>query len=80
MALRCSKLLGYNIVEFGNNINLRNENFFILNNVKKLDKIINKIKPDIIITHHPDDINDDHQITFKIVSNATRPPAKHLVK
>lgn len=80
MALRCSKFLGYNIVAFGNNVNLRNENFSVLNNVKKLDKIINKIKPDIIITHHPDDINDDHQITFKIVSNATRPPAKHLVK
>lgn len=80
MALRCSKLLGYEIIEFGKNINLRNENFSILDNVKKLSEVINKIKPGSIITHHPDDINEDHQFSFKIVSNATRPPAKHLVK
>tara|TARA_X000000368_G_scaffold297227_1_gene236665 strand:- start:38 stop:733 length:696 start_codon:yes stop_codon:yes gene_type:complete len=80
MALKCSKLLGYRIIEFGTNVNLRNESFSLLDNVKILGKIINKIKPETIITHHPDDINDDHQITFKIVANATRPPAKHLVR
>ena len=62
------------------NLNLRNEKFSILDNVKKLNQIINKIKPDTVITHHPDDINDDHQKTFKIVSNATRPPSKYKVK
>lgn len=80
MAVECSKFLGYEIIEFGKNINLRNEKFSLLDNVKKLNKIINKIRPDIIITHHPDDINDDHQRTFKVVSNATRPPSKHKVK
>tara|TARA_B110000008_G_C16701773_1_gene457022 strand:+ start:118 stop:609 length:492 start_codon:yes stop_codon:yes gene_type:complete len=80
MAIKCSKFLGHKIVGFENNPNLRNENFSILDNVKKITKIIDRIKPDIIITHHPDDINEDHQLSFKIVSNATRPPAKHLVK
>ena len=80
MAIKCSVFLGHKIIGFENNPNLRNENFSILDNVKKISKIIDKIKPDIIITHHPDDINEDHQLSFKIVSNATRPPAKHLVK
>ena len=80
MAVKCSKFLGYEIVKFENNLNLRNEKFSILDNVKKLNQIINKIKPDTVITHHPDDINDDHQKTFKIVSNATRPPSKYKVK
>ena len=80
MALKCSKFLGHQIVEFGKNTNLRNENFSLLDNVKKLTKFINKIKPDTIITHHPDDINEDHQICFKIVTNATRPSKNYLVK
>lgn len=80
MALKCSKFLGHKVIGFGNNTNLRNEDFSILDNIKKLIEILNRIKPSVIITHHPDDINEDHQISFKIVSNATRPPAKHLVK
>lgn len=80
MALNCTKILGHKVVGFGKNVNLRNENFSLLDNVKKISEIIKKIKPFIIITHHPDDINEDHQITFKIVANAVRPPANYLVK
>ena len=43
-------------------------------------KIINKIKPEIIFTHHPEDMNEDHFYTYKIVINSTRPTALHLVK
>ena len=80
MALKAAKFLNYKIIEFGNNPNLRNDNYNLLNNVKKLINLINKIRPDLIITHHPDDINEDHQFTFKTVSNAVRPPAKVLIK
>ena len=80
MALNAAKFLNYKIVEFGNNPNLRNDNYNLLENVKNLTKVINKIRPNLIITHHPDDINEDHQFTFKTVSNAVRPPAKILIK
>jgi len=41
--------------------------------VKAVDKIIDKVKPDILFTHHPADLNIDHQRTFQAVLVATRP-------
>ena len=80
MALKASKFLKYKIIYFGKNQNLRNEDYSLLNNTKILSQIINKLKPEIIFTHHDKDMNEDHLFTHKTVINAIRPPSLHLVK
>ncbi len=52
----------------------------LLKLVKKVDEIKNKVKPEIIFTHHIGDINIDHQITHKAVLTATRPMLNECVK
>ncbi|MHC4213523.1 MAG: PIG-L deacetylase family protein, partial [Planctomycetota bacterium] len=45
----------------------------LLDIVKAIERIKEKIKPDIVFTHHAGDLNIDHQITYKTVITATRP-------
>lgn len=48
--------------------------------VKIIEHIIIKIKPSKIYTHFSEDLNIDHQITFKAVITATRPMENCPVK
>lgn len=52
----------------------------LLDIVKSIEKVKNKLKPDIIFTHFHNDLNIDHQITFKAVLTATRPMSNESVK
>jgi len=52
----------------------------LLDIVKVVSKIKNKIKPNIIFTHYEKDLNIDHQITYKAVITATRPMKDETVK
>jgi LmbE family N-acetylglucosaminyl deacetylase len=45
----------------------------LLEIVKKIEIEIEKINPTKIYTHHPSDLNVDHQIVFKSVLTAARP-------
>ena len=52
----------------------------LLEIVKRIEKEISVIKPEIIFTHHIGDMNIDHQITHKAVLTATRPMKNECVK
>jgi len=52
----------------------------ILDIIKRIEKIIDYIKPDTIFTHHHGDMNIDHQITHQAVLTATRPMVGQCVK
>lgn len=52
----------------------------LLDIVQQLEKIIFKIQPDIIYTHHIGDLNIDHQITHQAVMTACRPQPDFCVK
>jgi len=41
--------------------------------VKKIEKIIKRVRPQKIYTHHSGDLNIDHRITFRAVLTAARP-------
>lgn len=41
--------------------------------VQKLERIIDKLKPSIVYTHHHGDLNVDHRITHQAVMTACRP-------
>ena len=52
----------------------------LLDIVKVIENIKNKVKPDIIFTHYEKDLNIDHQITYQAVITATRPLPDETVK
>lgn len=41
--------------------------------VKCVEKVLGEIRPDVVYTHHPSDLNIDHKITFQAVLTASRP-------
>jgi len=51
----------------------------LLDVVKEIEQVINKIQPSIIYTHHKGDLNIDHQITHQAVLTACRPIPKSPV-
>lgn len=52
----------------------------LLDIIKVISKVKEKIQPDIIFTHYEHDLNIDHQITYKAVITATRPMENECVK
>lgn len=48
--------------------------------VKKIENIIQTLRPEVIYTHSSRDLNLDHRITFEAVLTATRPTGDFLVK
>lgn len=52
----------------------------LLNIIKIIEKYIEKIKPEIVYTHHMGDLNIDHRITFEAVLTACRPIENMPVK
>ncbi len=52
----------------------------LLNIIKVISKVKEEVKPDIIFTHYKNDLNIDHQITYKAVITATRPMEDECVK
>ncbi len=52
----------------------------LLDIVKTVEKIKNKIKPNVIFTHYEKDLNIDHRFTYEAVITATRPLAAETVR
>jgi len=52
----------------------------LLDIIKVVSKIKKEVQPDIIFTHYENDLNIDHQITYKAVITATRPMKNECVK
>lgn len=48
--------------------------------VQKLEPIIDKVKPNIVYTHHHGDLNVDHRITHQAVMTACRPLPESSVR
>ena len=52
----------------------------LLDIIKVISKVKDEVRPDIIFTHYENDLNIDHQITYKAVITATRPMEDECVK
>jgi len=48
--------------------------------VKTVERQIEVVKPEIVITHHAGDVNIDHQLIHQAVVTACRPQPKHAVR
>jgi LmbE family N-acetylglucosaminyl deacetylase len=52
----------------------------LLEVVKVVEELLNRIKPEAIYTHHPGDLNVDHGVIHRAVVTATRPVAVQPVR
>lgn len=78
--LAAAKHIGFERVLFENVPDNRFDQMDLLDVVKKVEKLIKKLNPDIIYTHHKGDLNIDHRITYQAVLTATRPMQNCPVK
>ena len=79
-AFKASEILGIKPPKFLNFPDNKMDTIALLEIVKKLEKVIYKIKPEIIYTHHIGDLNVDHRITHQAVMTACRPQPNFSVK
>lgn len=49
----------------------------LLQIVREVEKVVAEVKPDIIYTHHANDLNVDHRLAFQAVLTACRPCNEH---
>jgi LmbE family N-acetylglucosaminyl deacetylase len=79
-AEKANQLLGAKQIFFSDFPDNKFDTIALLDIVKTVEKIKEKIKPDIIFTHYKEDLNIDHQIVYKAVLIATRPIKEESVK
>ncbi len=73
------KKMGVNFIKFFDFPDNRLDKINLIDIVKKIEKTINSFKPNIIYTHHGDDLNIDHELVTRAVLTAARPIPKHPV-
>ena len=79
-AFEACKILGADAPIFLNFPDNKMDTIPLLEIARALEKIINKIKPEVIYTHHAGDLNIDHRITHNAVMTACRPQPNFFVK
>lgn len=72
--------IGFKDVFFENVPDNRFDQLDLLDIVKKIEKIVGRVQPDVIYTHHKGDLNIDHRITYQSVITAARPMENCMVK
>tara|TARA_Y100000748_G_C15497290_1_gene488648 strand:- start:2067 stop:2762 length:696 start_codon:yes stop_codon:yes gene_type:complete len=79
-AIKSSKILGVKSVFFTKFPDNRMDSMDLLDVIKPIERYIEQIKPSIVLTHSPIDLNIDHQIIHKAVVTACRPQNNLSVK
>ncbi len=79
-AKRIASKINAKFIKFGSFPDNRMDSVDFLDVVKKVEDVIKNFKPNIIYTHHPNDLNIDHGIVHKAVITAARPQPKYCVK
>ena len=77
---QAAEFIGYDNLFFSKLPDNRFDSVDLLDIIKEIEKIIRKVQPDIIYTHHYGDLNIDHQKTFEAVITACRPVGEYGVK
>lgn len=75
-----NKILGVDKVLFGEFPDNRMDSVDLLDVVKHVESLIDNLNPDVILTHHSNDLNIDHRIVNQAVCTACRPQNNCSVK
>ncbi|OQY51868.1 MAG: GlcNAc-PI de-N-acetylase [Candidatus Parabeggiatoa sp. nov. 2] len=78
-ANKAGSILGVKSITMDNLPDNRLDSLDRLDLIKKIEKFIQNIKPNIIYTHHSGDLNIDHRRVHEAVVTACRPVPKNLV-
>jgi LmbE family N-acetylglucosaminyl deacetylase len=78
--LQANKTIGIEKVFIEDFPDNRFDSVELLDIVKVISKVVDEVKPEIVFTHFENDLNIDHQITYKAVLTATRPMENCSVK
>ena len=78
--ISANKQIGVKEVFIKNFPDNRFDSVDLLDIIKTISEIKDKIEPEIIFTHYKNDLNIDHQITYKAVITASRPMINESVK
>ena len=80
-AIKANKIVGSKKIEFGNFPDNKFDTVPLLNIAQTIEKKIKNFKPNIIFTHHFNDLNIDHEIANRATIIASRPmPKKNNIK
>jgi len=82
MSLKFNKIMGIKnqYVHYLNFLDNSLDKYPLLEVVQKIEKLIFKINPSIVYTHHYGDLNVDHVVANKAVLTACRPQPKNKLK
>ncbi len=58
----------------------RMDSLDLLDVIKTIERVVDKLKPEVLVSHHQGDLNIDHRIVNKAVMTACRPKPLHPVK
>ena len=72
-AQEAAEVLGASGVVFGGFPDNRFDTVPLLDIIKTVEDWVKRFLPEVIYTHHPGDLNIDHDLTFRAVLTATRP-------
>ena len=75
-----AKLLGVKEVLLYNLPDNRFDTVPLLDVIKIIEELVERLRPQVIYTHHSGDLNIDHLVVHRAVLTATRPIADHPVK
>lgn len=70
---RAAQCVGYSSTGVYDLPDNRFDSIDLLDIIKCVESEIDTFKPDIVLTHHPKDLNIDHRLTCEAVMTATRP-------
>lgn len=70
---KAANIVGYSSVELSSLPDNRFDSVDLLDIIKIVEDAKDRVKPDIVFTHHPGDLNIDHRRTFQAVMTAFRP-------
>lgn len=77
---KAKEIIGYKEVFIHDFPDNRFDSITLLDVVKVVEEYKDRVKPTIIFTHHHNDLNIDHRITFQAVLTACRPVEGETVK
>jgi N-acetylglucosamine malate deacetylase 1 len=79
-AQKSSEILNVKSVELLDYPDNRMDSVDLIDVVKTVENYVEKLKPEVVVTHHFGDLNIDHQITHQAVITACRPMYHQTVK
>jgi len=79
-AMKACSIMGVSSPIFLNFPDNKMDSIPLLDIVKSVENIINKVKPTIVYTHSSSDLNIDHRITYQAVMTACRPQSRMSVQ